>query len=194
MLFKKPQIDYIIVGLGNPGKKYERTRHNVGFCAVDHMAQSYGVKITRSKFDALSATANIKGNKVLFIKPQTFMNCSGTSVKKATSFYKVAPQNVIVVFDDVSLEPGKLRVRPNGSAGGHNGLKSINGHIGEDYPRVKIGVGAKPHPEYQLADWVLGTFTASEQKAVSARYDDVQDAILLIMEGRLKDAQGKHNG
>ena len=154
MFFKKQtSIDTIIVGLGNPGKKYEGTRHNAGFAALDHVAEKWGVRVTKAKFDALTGTGTAAGVKVLLMKPQTFMNLSGDAVRKAADFYKVPPERIIVLFDDISLAPGRLRIRKTGSAGGHNGIKSIIGNIGQDFPRVKIGVGEKPRPEYDLADW-----------------------------------------
>ncbi len=194
MFFKKPNIDAIIVGLGNPGKKYENTRHNVGFCALDHIAKICGVKIVKSKFDSLCATANLNGKKVLLLKPQTFMNLSGQSVSKAAKFYKVSAENIIVLFDDISLDVGKLRIRANGSAGGHNGIKSIIDYIGADFPRIKIGVGEKPNANYNLADWVLSNFTKAEKEKITARYDDVCAASELIIKAELQNAQAKYNG
>ena len=145
MLFtKKAAVEYIVAGLGNPGKKYEGTRHNTGFAALDHLAQQWGVQVTKAKFDALTGTACVDGTKVLLLKPQTFMNLSGVAVQKAADFYKVPAQRVIVLFDDISLAPGRLRVRPAGSAGGHNGIKSIIAAVGQEFPRVKIGVGERP--------------------------------------------------
>ena len=195
MFFKKQtSIDAIIVGLGNPGKKYEGTRHNAGFAALDHVAEKWGVRVTKAKFDALTGTGTAAGVKVLLMKPQTFMNLSGVAVQKAADFYKVPAQRVIVLFDDISLAPGRLRVRPAGSAGGHNGIKSIISAIGQQFPRVKIGVGERPRPEYDLADWVLSRFTPQEWAGVTARFDDVCDAVSMIMKGQLSAAQNKYNG
>lgn len=191
---KKAAVEYIVVGLGNPGKKYEGTRHNTGFAALDHLAQQWGAQVTKAKFDALAGTASVEGAKVLLLKPQTFMNLSGVAVQKAADFYKVPAQHVIVLFDDISLAPGKLRVRPAGSAGGHNGIKSIIGNIGQDFPRVKIGVGEKPRPEYDLADWVLSRLTQAEKKAVEARYDDICGALELMMKGQFDTAMSRYNG
>ena len=188
---KKAAVEYIVAGLGNPGKKYDGTRHNTGFAALDHLAQQWGVQVTKAKFDALVGT---EGAKVLLLKPQTFMNLSGVAVQKAADFYKVPAQHVIVLFDDISLAPGKLRVRPAGSAGGHNGIKSIISALGQEFPRVKIGVGERPRPEYDLADWVLSRFTAQEWAAVTARFDDVCNAVSMIMKGQLSAAQNKYNG
>ena len=195
MFFKKQtSIDAIIVGLGNPGKKYEGTRHNAGFAALDHVAEKWGVRVTKAKFDALTGTGTAAGVKVLLMKPQTFMNLSGDAVRKAADFYKVPPERIIVLFDDISLAPGRLRIRKTGSAGGHNGIKSIIGNIGQDFPRVKIGVGEKPRPEYDLADWVLSRLTQSEKKAVEARYDDICGALELMMKGQFDTAMSRYNG
>lgn len=195
MLFGKPsQVEYIIVGLGNPGKKYEGTRHNVGFEALDHAAGRWGIRVDRSKFDALTGAGAVAGHKVLLMKPQTFMNASGVAVHKAAAFYKVDPGHVIVLADDVSLAPGVLRLREKGSAGGHNGLKSIITFLGEAFPRVKIGVGAKPRPEYDLADWVLGKPDAAARRAIDARRDDVAGALELLVQGEFALAQSRYNG
>ena len=191
---KKAAVEYIVAGLGNPGKKYDGTRHNTGFAALDHLAQQWGVQVTKAKFDALAGTASVEGAKVLLLKPQTFMNLSGVAVQKAADFYKVPAQHVIVLFDDISLAPGKLRVRPAGSAGGHNGLQSLISALAQEFPRVKIGVGERPRPEYDLADWVLSRFTAQEWAAVTARFDDVCNAVSMIMKGQLSAAQNKYNG
>ena len=195
MFFKKQtSIDTIIVGLGNPGKKYEGTRHNAGFAALDHVAEKWGVRVTKAKFDALTGTGTAAGVKVLLMKPQTFMNLSGDAVRKAADFYKVPPERIIVLFDDISLAPGRLRIRKTGSAGGHNGIKSIIGNIGQDFPRVKIGVGEKPRPEYDLADWVLSRLTQAEKKVVEARYDDICGALELMMKGQFDTAMSSYNG
>ncbi len=193
MFFKKPNIHTIIIGLGNPGKKYENTRHNVGFCAIEHIAQRCGVRIIKSKFDALYATANIANEKVLLLKPQTFMNLSGASAKKAAAYYKLSARNIIVIYDDIALDVGKLRTRPKGSAGGHNGIKSIIDYFGEDFARIKIGVGEKPNAQYDLANWVLSNFTSAEKKAISEKYDDVYAVCELIIKGDLQNAQAKYN-
>ena len=195
MFFRKPSnVEFLIVGLGNPGKKYQGTRHNAGFEALDYVAQRWGVSVDRSKFDGLCGTGEAGGHKVLLLKPQTFMNLSGESVRKAVDFYKVPAQNVIVLFDDISLPPGKLRLRKTGSAGGHNGVKSIIAHLGQDFPRIKIGVGEKPRPEYDLADWVLSRPTPAEKQAITDRYDDVCDALECVMKGQFETAQSKYNG
>lgn len=195
MFFQKPSsVEFLIVGLGNPGAKYAGTRHNAGFDALDYAARRWGIRVDRARFDALTGTGEAAGHKVLLLKPQTFMNLSGQAVGKAAAFYKVPARNVIVLFDDISLAPGRLRLRKAGSAGGHNGVKSIISQIGQEFPRVKIGVGAKPHPDYDLADWVLSRFTPDERKAMEARYDDVADALEMMMKGQFEAAQSRYNG
>ena len=184
----------LIIGLGNPGKEYERTRHNAGFDVMDEIARMASASITQKKFKALVDKVNIGGQSVLLMKPQTFMNLSGDAVRKAADFYKVPPERIIVLFDDISLAPGRLRIRKTGSAGGHNGIKSIIGNIGQDFPRVKIGVGEKPRPEYDLADWVLSRLTQAEKKAVEARYDDICGALELMMKGQFDTAMSRYNG
>ena len=160
MLFSQSGgVGWMIVFLGNPGARYECTRHNAGFMAADAMAAAKGVAVNRARFHALTATAAIGGEKVLLMKPQTFMNLSGDAVREAVRFYRLAPERVLVVSDEVSLPLGRLRVRMKGSAGGHNGLKSIIAALGTDaFPRIRIGVGAPPHPDYDMADWVLSVF------------------------------------
>lgn len=160
MLFKKPGgVSWLIVFLGNPGPRYEMTRHNAGFMAADAMAKEKNVNINKARFKALTATCDIGGESVLLMKPQTFMNLSGDAVAQAAKFYKISPERVIVVSDEISLPIGKLRIRTKGSAGGHNGLKDIIAKLGTDaFPRIRIGVGAPPHPDYDMADWVLSSF------------------------------------
>ena len=171
MLFRKPAgVTWLAVFLGNPGPKYAGTRHNAGFITADAMEKRQNVSINRSRFKALTATCEIAGEKVMLMKPQTYMNLSGDAVGQAVSFYKIPPEHVIVVSDEMSLPVGKIRVKPKGSAGGHNGLKSIIAHLGTDqFPRIRLGVGAPPHPDYDMADWVLGVFR--DQDAV-----DITDA------------------
>ena len=160
MLFKKPGgVSWLIVFLGNPGPRYEMTRHNAGFMAADAMAKEKNININKARFKALTATCDIGGESVLLMKPQTFMNLSGDAVAQAVRFYKIPPEHVIVVSDEISLPIGKLRIRTKGSAGGHNGLKDIIAKLGTDaFPRIRIGVGAPPHPDYDMADWGLSTF------------------------------------
>ena len=174
MLFKKPGgVSWLIVFLGNPGPRYEMTRHNAGFMAADAMAKEKNVNINKARFKALTATCDIGGESVLLMKPQTFMNLSGDAVAQAAKFYKIPPEHVIVVSDEISLPIGKLRIRTKGSAGGHNGLKDIIAKLGTDaFPRIRIGVGAPPHPDYDMADWVLSTFKnqdAEDMLAAAAR-------------------------
>ena len=174
MFFKKPGgVSWLIVFLGNPGPRYEMTRHNAGFMAADAMAKEKNVNINKARFKALTATCDIGGESVLLMKPQTFMNLSGDAVAQAARFYKIPPEHVIVVSDEISLPIGKLRIRTKGSAGGHNGLKDIIAKLGTDaFPRIRIGVGAPPHPDYDMADWVLSTFKnqdAEDMLAAAAR-------------------------
>ena len=168
MLFKKPGgVSWLIVFLGNPGLKYEGTRHNAGFMAADAMAREKNISINRARFKALTATVDIGGESVMLMKPQTFMNLSGEAVIQAVRFYKIPPEHVIVVSDEISLPIGKLRIRVKGSAGGHNGLKNIIAQLGTDaFPRIRIGVGAPPHPDYDMPDWVLGTFRGADKTAM----------------------------
>ena len=188
-------VEAIVVGLGNPGRQYEGTRHNIGWRALDAAAEAWGGKIVKSKHKALTDTVTVNGKKVLLMKPQTFMNASGEAVGDAAKFYKVAPQNVIVLSDDIALAPGVLRIRKTGSAGGHNGLKSIIAHLGsQDFLRLRIGVGEKPHPEYDLADWVLGKFSPADNKAIDERMADIVAALELMLAGEPDKAISKYNG
>lgn len=182
-------VEYIVAGLGNPGKQYEATRHNAGFLAVDYIAGQCGVKINRSKFEALVCDGQIEGKHVLFIKPLTYMNSSGTAIVAAADFYKVPADKIIVLCDDISLDPGTIRVRREGSAGGHNGLKSINQWLAtEKYPRIKIGVGAKPTPEYDLADWVLSKMSEEDSRLMKDRYPDIMEGLKHIISGDIEKA------
>lgn len=198
MWFKKNFLngafDFIIVGLGNPGKKYERTRHNVGFRVIDHLCEKYAVSSTKKKFDAICAKVTIGEENILLLKPQTFMNNSGLSVAEAANFYKVQPENIIVVFDDISLDPGKLRVKRKGSAGGHNGVKSIIQLLdSESFPRIKIGVGKKPNPNWDLANWVLSKFSDAEDKLIEEAIGKVNDALKCILDGQIDKAMNLVN-
>ncbi len=186
---------WLIVGLGNPGREYEKTRHNAGFRALDILAEKLGCKVDKAKFQGLYGQVNYKGRKLLLLKPQTFMNLSGRSVLQLSAFFHVPPQNIIVMFDDISLVPGALRIRKDGSAGGHNGIKSIIAELGsQDFPRVKIGVGAKPHPDFDLADWVLSAFSAQEEKALVPALDRAADAALAIVELGVPEASNRYGG
>ena len=195
MLFRKPACDWLVVGLGNPGENYARTRHNAGFRAVDRLAAALQVKVDRAKFRGLTAQAVWQGQKLLLLKPQTFMNNSGLSVMDAARFYKLPPERVIVIFDDISLPVGRLRVRADGSAGGHTGIKSIIGALNsQSFPRVKIGVGQKPHPDYDLADWVLSNFTREEEAHVERAAQAAAEAALEVVAGGVSAAAAKFNG
>lgn len=182
-------LSHLIVGLGNPGDKYFHTRHNAGFLALDYISQKAGAKIDRSKFKALVGEANIANKRVLLMKPQTFMNNSGEAVAEAARFYKIAPENIIVIFDDISLDVGRLRVRRDGSAGGHNGLKSIIACIGSDkFPRIKIGVGQKPHPDYDLADWVLSEFSKEDKEKLFTMFGYAHEGLEKLLSGDVDGA------
>lgn len=188
-------VEYMVVCLGNPGKQYENTRHNVGFITADQIAEKRGFKIDRLRFQSLTGECMIAGKRVLFLKPSTFMNLSGQAVVEAMNFYKLPIENVIVIHDDVSLVPGRLRVRAKGSHGGHNGLKNIIYLTGKDtFPRVKIGVGDKPHPDYDMADWVLGVPAAEDRKLIEEAILKIDDIIELIVAGKLNDAMNRYNG
>lgn len=192
---KNAPVEYIIVGLGNPGKQYENTRHNAGFLAIDYIAEKKGVKIDRAKFEGLTALTEICGKGVLLLKPQTYMNNSGQSVEAAASFYKVAPQNVIVLSDDVNLDVARLRVRKSGSAGGQKGLADIITYLGtEDIPRLRIGVGKKPHPEFDMKDWVLSRFTSGDMQALAEAYPRVLVGIEKMLTGDFDGAMQLCNG
>ncbi len=194
-MFGKKSEDWLIVGLGNPGKEYEKTRHNAGWRAIDRIADKLGCKIDKAKFQGLYGQTKHAGGKLFLLKPLTYMNLSGRSVLQLSAYFHVPPQRIIVLFDDISLEPGRLRIRADGSAGGHNGIKSIIAEIGsQDFPRVKIGVGAKAHPEQDLADWVLSPMSASEEKALVSALDRAADAALCIIDKGVPEAANRYNG
>ena len=187
--------EYIIVGLGNPGDKYEKTRHNAGFMFLDWMGSKCGFSINRSKYKSLCADATIAGKRVIIMKPQTFMNLSGEAVIEAAKFYKIPAEKVIVISDDVTLDVGRLRVRKKGSDGGHNGLKNIIAHLGTDaFPRLRIGVGLKPHPSYDMIDWVLGALSAEDIKKTAASYDAAFAGLEKILSGDVEGAMQVCNG
>ena len=187
-------VEYLIVGLGNPGRQYESTRHNAGFIVLDTLAEKLNVSIDRVKFKGLSCTAVLEGKGVLLLKPSTYMNLSGESVREAMQFYKIPPEKTIIVYDDISLEPGKLRIRKIGSDGGHNGMKNIIYLMGKDtFPRIKMGVGAKPNPGWNLADWVLSKFTQKEGEALEAAADNACEALHLMVQGKEQEAMNKYN-
>lgn len=188
-------VEYIVVGLGNPGAQYEHTRHNAGFLALDSLAKKYGCAIDRAKFKALVGEATVGGKRVLLVKPQTYMNRSGEAASEAARFYKLGADRVIVLSDDTALEPGRLRVRRKGSAGGHNGLKSIGEHLGTDeYARIRIGVGAKPHSDYDMADWVLGTMGKEDLQRVTDSFGTLANGLERILLGDIDGAMQICNG
>jgi PTH1 family peptidyl-tRNA hydrolase len=185
-------IEFLIAGLGNPGKEYDRTRHNVGFVAIDAMAESLSARIDRAKYRALICEVNLGGKRGLLMKPQTFMNLSGAAIAEAASFYKIPPEKVLVLVDDISLAPGQMRIRRKGSAGGHNGLKSIIAELGsQEFPRIKLGVGQKPSPDYDLVNWVLGKMPEADEKAFLSILPDVTAAATLIVKGEIEAAMCK---
>ena len=200
-LFKKIEtqkdttpVSVIIAGLGNPGAQYAKTRHNVGFVAIDYIAEKLGVRIDRAKFHALVTEAKIGNVRVLLMKPTTFMNSSGSAIGEAAAFYKIPPENIIVLHDEISFAPGLFRIRRKGSAGGHNGLKSIISSLGADsFPRVKIGVGQKPSVDYDLVNWVLGKFPDADMKELCARFPDIYSSIELILNGKMEEAMNKYS-
>ena len=195
MINKSSNDSWLIVGLGNPGREYEKSRHNCGFRALDILAENLSCKVDKLKFQGLYGQVNYNGTKVFLLKPQTFMNLSGRSVLQFSAYFNIPPQRIIVLFDDISLEPGRLRIRANGSAGGHNGIKSIIQEVGsQQFPRVKIGVGAKPNPDYDLADWVLSTFSSMEEKALAVSLKNAADAALAIIDHGVAEAANRFNG
>lgn len=188
------KYDYIIVGLGNPGAKYEMTRHNAGFLAIDLLAIEEGFDVKRLKHHSLVADTTISGKKCLVMKPQTMMNNSGEAVGEASKFYKIPPERIIVLYDDISLDVGKTRIRRKGSAGGHNGIKSIIAHLGsEDFPRVKIGVGKKPNPEYDLVSWVLGRFPKELEGDLKSALENTANAVRLLVNDNIDEAMNRYN-
>lgn len=191
---KSPGVTWLIVGLGNMGEQYEHTRHNVGFDAIDALADKLDIPVQRLKFKALTNTATLGGEKVLLMKPVTYMNLSGEAVEQAVAFYKIPPDHVLVISDEVALPPGKLRIRASGSAGGHNGLKNIIAHLHSDqFPRIRIGVGGKPHPDYDMADWVLGHPQGEDRKAVDEAVEQAAQAIESVIREGVDRAMGKFN-
>ena len=177
-------VEYIVVGLGNPEKEYERTRHNAGFMAIDAIAAKHSVRLDRIKFTSLVGEAMIADKRVLLMKPQTSMNLSGNAVVEAARFYKIAPQNVIVLSDDITLDVGRLRVRRKGTHGGHNGLRSIEARLSsQEYQRIKIGIGAKPHPDYDLVDWVLGNFSSDDMARLGESFDRLYAGLCKMLSG-----------
>lgn len=182
-------VEYLVVGLGNPGREYENTRHNAGFLAVDYIREKERFEMKKLKFQSLTGDAELEGKRVLFLKPSTYMNKSGEAVRDAASFYKIPPERIIVLCDDVNLSPGRLRLRKSGSDGGQNGLKNIIYHLESDqFLRLRIGIGSKPHPEMDLADWVLSRFTPDELKQLDDVFGRAYQGLKLILSDKLNDA------
>ena len=201
-LFKKIEkkedsqpITHVVVGLGNPGEKYTFTRHNAGFLAIDLLSQKLGFSCDRLKFKSLIGECRLGEHRVLVMKPQTCKNNSGEAIREACAFYKIPPENVIVISDDISLDIGRLRIRKGGSAGGHNGLKSIIEHLGSDtFPRIKVGVGQKPSPDYELVDWVHGKIPKEDQKSFFALIECIPEILTLMVSGQTEKAMCDFNG
>ena len=194
-MFGNKSADWLIVGLGNPGKEYEKTRHNAGWRAIDLLADKLSCKIDKAKFQGMYGQTKYAGGKLFLLKPLTYMNLSGKSVLQLSAYFHVPPQRIIVLFDDISLEPGRLRIRADGSAGGHNGIKSIIAELGsQEFPRVKIGVGAKKNEQQDLADWVLSAFSPGEEKALVSALDRAADAALCIIDKGIPEAANRYNG
>ena len=188
-------ITWLVVGLGNPGKEYENTRHNAGFISMGAITSAKSASCDRARFQALVGEATFGGVRALLMKPQTFMNHSGAAVREAADFYKIPVENILVVYDDTSLEVGRMRIRRGGSAGGHNGIKSLIEYLGSDkFPRIKVGVGAKPYPNMDLADWVLGNFPKEDRALIDRVAAAVPEAVHMILSGKIDDAMGKFNG
>ena len=187
--------EFMVVGLGNPGREYEQTRHNVGFLALDTIAQKCDVRIDKAKWRGLYGMGKLAEKQCLLIKPQTYMNNSGECIREFANFYKIPPEHILILFDDISLDPGRMRIRRKGSDGGHNGIKSVIYQLRSDtFPRIKIGVGAKPHPDYNLADWVLGTFPEKERESIATALERAYEATKLIIEGKIDEAMNRFNG
>ena len=187
-------VEYLIVGLGNPDRKYENTRHNCGWLAIDYIAEKLGIKVNKIKYKSFVGEAAIGGKKALLMKPTTYMNNSGQAIVEAMNFYKIPPENVIVIFDDVSLDVGKMRIRQKGSDGGQKGMRSIIYLSGSDaFPRIKIGIGAKPNPDWDLADWVLSRFSDDERKTLDKMFENAYEAVGLIIDGETDRAMNRFN-
>lgn len=192
---KNAGVAWLIVGLGNVGDQYEHTRHNAGFDVIDEIADRLDIPVRRLKYRALTNTAELGGQKVLLMKPVTYMNLSGEAVEQAAGFYKLPPERVLVISDEVALPPGKLRIRPGGSAGGHNGLRNIIAHLhSESFPRIRIGVGGKPHPDYDMADWVLGNPQGEDRKAIDEAIKRAAQAVECVIKEGPEKAMSKFNG
>lgn len=193
-MFQSSSVSWLVVGLGNPGDEYENTRHNVGFMVLDELGERGRFPIQRLKHRALTHTCQLGGERVMLMKPVTYMNLSGEAVGDAARFYKIPADHVLVICDDVALPVGKLRLRAKGSAGGHNGLKSIIQHLGtEEFPRLRIGVGEKPHPDYDMADWVLGKFQGEDKKAIADAVSRAADAAEFFLQNGAEKTMAKFN-
>jgi PTH1 family peptidyl-tRNA hydrolase len=187
-------LSHIVAGLGNPGTKYSGTRHNAGFFALDYIAQKQNAGVDRVKFHALTGETVIDDKRVLLMAPQNFMNNSGAAIAEAATFYKIPPANIIIIYDDTEFDCGIIRVKRSGSDGGHNGMKSVIEHLKSDaFPRIRIGIGKKPHPEYDLADYVLSEFSAADKKLVFSALDNVYNAAKLIIGGNVDEAMTQYN-
>ena len=186
--------EFMVVGLGNPDRKYTLTRHNSGFLCVDMLSEKLNFRVDKLKFKSLIADTTINGHRCIVMKPQTYMNNSGEAVRECANFYKIKPENIIVIYDDISLDVGKLRIRRKGTDGGHNGIKSIIYHLNSDqFPRIKVGCGKKPHPDYNLADWVLSEFKKDEQKALEPALENACKAIELLLDNQIDKAMNSYN-
>lgn len=188
-------VEYIIAGLGNPGREYENTRHNIGFMAIDRLASEASVDVKKIKFKSLCGITNINNKRVLLLKPQTFMNNSGQAITEAMSFYKIPPENTVIIFDDVSLSVGKMRIKRKGTDGGHNGIKNIIYLSGSDtFPRIKIGIGKKPNPNWILSDWVLSAFNNQDMELINQTLKNICPAVSLLVDDKIDMAMNKYNG
>lgn len=188
------KITHLVVGLGNPGDKYTFTRHNTGFLSLDFISQKLGVKVDRAKFKSLCGEGVVAGHRTLFLKPQTFMNLSGEAVREAADFYKIPPENILVICDDVNFDVGVIRIRRKGSYGGQNGMKSIIEHLGTDeFPRIKVGIGQKPSPEYDMKDFVLSQFGEAEKKTLFSTFDSIYNSVELILDGQIEKAMSLYS-
>lgn len=186
--------EFIVVGLGNPGRKYTLTRHNSGFLCIDMLSQKLNFRVDRLKFKSLIADTTINGHRCIVMKPQTFMNNSGEAIRECAAFYKIKPENIIVIYDDISLDVGKLRIRRKGTDGGHNGIKSIIYHLNSDqFPRIKLGCGKKPHPDYDLIDWVVSEFKKDELKALEPALENACKALELMLDNQIDKAMNLYN-
>ena len=191
--FGSSSFDMLIVGLGNPGIEYDGSRHNVGFLVLDALCKKYDAKCEKMKFKSYIGEAKIGGSRVLLQKPLTYMNNSGEAVAECSRFYKIPPKNITIIYDDISLDVGLVRIRRKGSAGGHNGIKDIIAYIGEDFPRVKIGIGSKPHPDYDLKDWVLGKFSGEDKQKIEIAADNAVKAVSEILSRGIDSAMNKYS-